>query len=80
MANKVEVLSLKAGEKTGWLWISDGKGSYTLDEHLKDSRGTQITLHLKDEASEYLLEERLKQIVADGIPTTAIPFGSTRSL
>ena len=63
VANKVEVLSRRAGDKFAWLWTSDGKGSYTVDEHLKDIRGTEITLHLKDEASEYLLEERLKQIV-----------------
>jgi molecular chaperone HtpG len=63
VADKVEVLSRKAGEAKAWQWVSDGKGSYTVDEHLKDSRGTEITLHLKDAASEYLLEERLKQVI-----------------
>ncbi len=63
VADKVEVLSRKAGEAKAWLWVSDGKGSYTVGEHLKDSRGTEITLHLKDAASEYLLEERLKQVI-----------------
>jgi molecular chaperone HtpG len=63
VADKVEVLSRKAGEKTAWLWISDGKGRYTVDEHLKDNRGTEITLRLKDSASEYLLDERLKQVI-----------------
>lgn len=63
VADKVEVLSRKAGEKKAWLWLSDGKGSYTLDEHLKDARGTQITLHLKEDAGEFLLEERLKQVI-----------------
>jgi molecular chaperone HtpG len=63
VADKVEVVSRKAGEKTAWLWVSDGKGSYTVDEHLKDLRGTEITLHLKDSGSEYLLEERLKQVI-----------------
>ena len=63
VADKVEVLSRKAGEKTAWLWISDGKGSYTLSEDVKANRGTQITLHLKDEASEFLIAERLKQVI-----------------
>ncbi|MCK5555524.1 MAG: ATP-binding protein, partial [Alphaproteobacteria bacterium] len=44
VANKVEVLSRRAGDKFAWLWTSDGKGSYTVDEHLKDIRGTEITL------------------------------------
>lgn len=63
VAGKVEVLSRRAGEAKGWIWVSDGKGSYTIDEALKDERGTEITLHLKDEASEFLLAERLKQVI-----------------
>ncbi|MBI3441968.1 MAG: molecular chaperone HtpG, partial [Proteobacteria bacterium] len=63
VADKVTVLSRRAGEKTAWQWVSDGKGSYTVDDHLKDRRGTEITLHLKEEGSEYLLEERLKQVI-----------------
>src|ERR1700728_1828563 len=55
VADKVEVVSRKAGEQTAWLWVSDGRGSYTLDERSKDSRGTQVTLHIKDDASEFLL-------------------------
>jgi len=63
VADKVEVLSRKAGEKAAWLWVSDGKGSYTVDEHLKDGRGTEIILHLKDAGGEYLFEERLRQVI-----------------
>ncbi|TVQ84157.1 MAG: molecular chaperone HtpG [Micavibrio sp.] len=63
VADKVEVISRKAGEETAWLWVSDGRGSYTIDETLKDDCGTEITLHINDEASGYLLEEKLRQIV-----------------
>ncbi len=63
VADKVEVLSRRAGDSAAWLWISDGKGGYTVAEHLKDAPGTEITLRLKDTASEYLLEERLKQVI-----------------
>ena len=63
VADKVTVLSRKAGEENAWQWESDGKGSYSLAEHIKDARGTEITLHIKDDASEFLLEDRLKQIV-----------------
>lgn len=63
VASKVEVLSRKAGDTMAWVWVSDGRGSYTVEESLKDTHGTEITLHLKDEGSEFLLEERLKQVI-----------------
>jgi molecular chaperone HtpG len=63
VASKVEVLSRKAGEEKGWIWTSDGHGSYTIDEALKDARGTRITLHIKDESFEFLIEERLKHVI-----------------
>ncbi len=63
VADKVEVLTKKAGDKKAWLWLSDGKGEYSIDEVLKDSYGTEITLYIKDDASGYLLEDKLKQIV-----------------
>jgi molecular chaperone HtpG len=63
VADKVEVRSRKAGEKTAYLWASDGKSGFVMDECLKDKSGTDITLYIKDDASEFLLEERLKQII-----------------
>lgn len=63
VADKVEVSTRKAGSDTAYVWVSDGRGSYTIDETLKDSRGTEIKIHLKDEASEFLLEERIKEVV-----------------
>jgi molecular chaperone HtpG len=63
VASKVEVTSKKAGDKHGWVWSSDGRGSYSIDEALKDTRGTDIVIHIKDEASEFLIEERLKQVI-----------------
>ncbi len=63
VADKVTVISRRAGDDKANVWSSDGRGRYTIDEALKDSRGTEITLHIKDEASEFLLEERLKNII-----------------
>lgn len=63
VADKVEVSSRKAGEKIAHIWSSDGKGSYIIDETLKDSHGTEIVLHIKDDASEFLIEERLRTII-----------------
>ena len=48
VANKVEVLSRKAGEESGYLWSSDGTGSYEISDMPKQEVGTKITLYLKD--------------------------------
>src|SRR5256885_5444294 len=38
VAEKVEVLSRKAGDSEGWHWVSDGKGSFTVrsEEHTSE--------------------------------------------
>ena len=63
VADKVEVLSRKAGETEAHLWTSDGKGSFTVDPAEKAEAGTLITLHMKEDAKEFLEAVRLKQIV-----------------
>ncbi|MBL7016150.1 MAG: molecular chaperone HtpG [Kiritimatiellales bacterium] len=44
-------------------WESEGTGSFTLSEGTRESRGTSVTLHLKDDASEYLEEYSLRSLV-----------------
>jgi molecular chaperone HtpG len=63
VAERVEVVSRKAGEEEAWRWTSDGKGEFTIEPAEKDGRGTIITLHLHAEDSEYAYPERLKTIV-----------------
>ncbi|MBC04971.1 molecular chaperone HtpG [Thalassospira sp.] len=63
VANKVEVVSRKAGEDQAWKWSSDGKGEYTISEAEMEGRGTQITLHLTDDNKEFTDEHRLRHIV-----------------
>ena len=63
VADKVTVTSKRAGGGDAYTWTSDGRGSYTVDSALKKTRGTDIVLHLKDEGSEFLLEERLKAVI-----------------
>lgn len=48
-----------------YIWESDSK-SYTINEDPRDNtlkRGTQITLHLKDEAKDFLQEDNLKKLI-----------------
>lgn len=49
VAEKVELITRKAGETAAVKWTSEGAGEYTLDDCEKESRGTTIVLHLKPE-------------------------------
>ena len=49
VADKVELITRKAGTDSAVKWTSDGAGEYELEDCDKDSRGTTIILHLKKE-------------------------------
>ncbi|MDA0341614.1 MAG: molecular chaperone HtpG [Proteobacteria bacterium] len=74
VSEKVEVLTRRAGEDTGWIWTSDGLGEYTVASAEKAGRGTIITLHLKEDAAEFLEEARLRTIVKTYSDHIAIPI------
>lgn len=64
VADKVTVTSRMAGDsKNGIKWESEGKGSYTLEEVSKETRGTDITLHLNEEGKKFLEEWTIRNIV-----------------
>lgn len=44
-------------------WESDGQGSFTVSESDRAGRGTDVILHLREDAKEFLQEYRLRQIV-----------------
>ena len=63
VAEKVEVLSRKAGESEGWRWVSDGKGEFTIESQPDAARGVSIIVHLREGEDEYLDPARLRRIV-----------------
>ena len=69
VADTISVDSRKAGEPAdqGVRWVSDGTGSFTVEPITKETRGTAITLHLKEQYSEgedsYLDRGKIKQLV-----------------
>ncbi|PID66563.1 MAG: molecular chaperone HtpG, partial [Gammaproteobacteria bacterium] len=63
VADKVEVTSLKAGEKQAWQWSSDGKSAFTLTESERSERGTAVTLHLKAEEKDFTNRWTLQNII-----------------
>ncbi len=69
VADTISVESRKAGDAAdkGVRWVSDGTGSFTVEPITKETRGTAITLHLKEQYSEgediYLDRGKIKQLV-----------------
>ncbi len=66
VADKVELLTLKAGETTSQAvkWISDGSGEFSIETETKlDGNGTTIVLHLKDGNDDLLSDWGLRNII-----------------
>ena len=64
VADKVDVISKKAGEETAYKWSSTGTGEFDLSACTKESAGTVIYIKLKDdEVSEFASKYRIKNIV-----------------
>ncbi|WPX96883.1 molecular chaperone HtpG [Candidatus Bandiella euplotis] len=64
VADSVEVISKKAGEKNAYLWASDGKGEYSIEKYSGlHASGTRITLKIKESETEFLEPYRLRHII-----------------
>ena len=63
VAESVDVLSRKVGEEPAWRWRSDGKGSFSVSAAARDQAGTDVTLHLKKDAKEFLERQRIELVV-----------------
>ncbi|HDQ14405.1 MAG TPA: molecular chaperone HtpG [Sediminispirochaeta sp.] len=74
VADKVEVLTRKAGEEQAWLWSSTGEEAYTIKEAAREENGTTVTLHLNDEGSEYANRWQIEQLVKKYSDHIAFPI------
>jgi molecular chaperone HtpG len=68
VADKVELLTRKAGESAATRWASSGDGTYTVESVADAPQGTSVTLHLKpedaeDELHDYASEPKLRELV-----------------
>ena len=65
VADQITVESRRAGLKAeeGVRWSSRGTGDFEVEDLTRAERGTRITLHLKDDAAEYLNAWKLKGII-----------------
>ncbi len=64
VADKVSVETRHADpDSQGHRWTSDGEGTFSIEEIDRETRGTKITLHLKEDAEEFLEEYRVRSII-----------------
>ncbi|MBR0961168.1 molecular chaperone HtpG [Bradyrhizobium japonicum] len=68
VAEKIVVISRRAGESDVWTWTSSGGSGFEIarasdEEAARVTRGTEIVLHLKDDAKKYLETYEIERIV-----------------
>jgi molecular chaperone HtpG len=65
VADRVDVLSHRAGTNACWLWSSDGQGTFSVTPVPADAmpRGTRVMLHLIDDAKTYSDRQTLERLV-----------------
>ncbi|XVH60683.1 molecular chaperone HtpG [Providencia hangzhouensis] len=75
VADKVTVRSRAAGAPAdeGVFWESVGEGEYTIADIEKAERGTEITLHLRDDEKEFLDNWRLRSVISKYSDHIALP-------
>ncbi|MCB1763715.1 MAG: molecular chaperone HtpG, partial [Gammaproteobacteria bacterium] len=75
VADKVTLVTRRAGagSEHGVRWESSGEGSYTIETVEKAGRGTDVTLHLREEESEFTKGYRLRGIISKFSDHVAIP-------
>jgi molecular chaperone HtpG len=76
VADRVTLVTRKAGDDidAGVRWESDGTGEYTIEPARKKTRGTEVILHLREDAREYLELATLRSIIRRYSNHIALPI------
>lgn len=74
VADRVEVTSRKAGATEAWTWASDGRGEFTIAPASREEAGTELVLHIKADAEEYLEPVRIETVVRKWADHVTIPI------
>ena len=83
VADRVDVITRKAGEAETFIWSSDGTGSYQIQLASPDqaiSRGTQVVLHLNDEGKSYAQDFTLRRVVESYSAHVPVPIELIKSV
>jgi molecular chaperone HtpG len=63
VADRVEVISRRAGTTEANRWSSDGKDGFRVEPAERETQGSTLILHLKEDQSEFLQEYRLRSLI-----------------
>jgi len=63
VADKVEIFTKSFKDATAAHWTCDGSPEYTLVEHDKSDRGTEIVLHVAEDSTEFLEEGKIRGLL-----------------
>jgi len=63
VAEKVEIKTQSHKEEPAAHWVCDGSPEYTLETIEKDTRGTEIILHVDKDSKEFLEEARIRELL-----------------
>ena len=78
VAERVEVTSRRAGTDTAFTWASDGSGEFTIVPAEREHPGTDVVLHLRADAEDYLDPIRLEAIVRKWADHVTLPITIAR--
>ena len=75
VADKVEVVSRKAGTSKSSIWESDGQSGFAINNSEDDQAvGTKIVLHLKKDAKEFATSDKIKSLIKKYSDHISVPI------
>jgi molecular chaperone HtpG len=63
VADKVDIITKSFKDEPAAHWSCDGSPEYTLVEHDKSDRGTEIILHIAEDSTEFLEESKISELL-----------------
>ncbi|MGE0423209.1 MAG: molecular chaperone HtpG [Reyranellaceae bacterium] len=77
VAERVEVISRRAGSEEAWRWSSEGKGTFSVapaEPAEAPARGTRVVLHLMEDAKDYLERATVERVVREQSGHVPVPI------
>jgi molecular chaperone HtpG len=63
VADKVDVISKKAAEEQAYIWTSDGKSGYQINDSERDSYGTDVVLYINEDGDKFVNRWEIQNII-----------------